>query len=82
MDSCRGRTNGYGFSRSWHSLVAQKVESTCNGGEPGSISGLEISIEEGNGNPPQYSCLEKSMDRGAWWVTVHKVTKCRKQWSD
>ena len=25
---------------------------------------------EGNGNPPQYSCLENSMDRGAWWVTV------------
>ena len=25
----------------------------------------------GNGNPLQYSCLENSMDRGAWWVTVH-----------
>ena len=30
---------------------------------------------EGNGNPPQYSCLENSMDRGAWWVTVHGVAK-------
>ena len=30
---------------------------------------------EGNGNPLQYSCLEKSMDRGAWWATVYRVTK-------
>ena len=29
----------------------------------------------GNGNPLQYSCLEKPMDRGAWWATVHRVTK-------
>ena len=27
----------------------------------------------GNGNPLQYSCLENSMDRGAWWATVHEV---------
>ena len=30
---------------------------------------------EGNGNPLQYSCLENSMDGGAWWATVHGVTK-------
>jgi len=30
---------------------------------------------EGNGNPVQYSCLENSMDRGAWWATVHGVAK-------
>ena len=30
---------------------------------------------EGNGTPPQYSCLENSMDRGAWWSTVHGVTR-------
>ena len=29
---------------------------------------------EGNGNPLQYSCLEKSMDRGAWWAAVHGIT--------
>ena len=29
----------------------------------------------GNGNPLQYSCLENFMDRGAWWDTVHGVTK-------
>ena len=31
----------------------------------------------GNGNPLQYSCLESSIDRGAWWATVHGVTKSR-----
>ena len=30
---------------------------------------------EGNGNPLQYSCLENSMDRGAWQATVDEVTK-------
>ena len=32
---------------------------------------------EGNGNLLQYSCLETSMDRGAWWATVHRVPKSR-----
>ena len=32
---------------------------------------------EGNGNPPQYSCLENPTDRGAWWATVHGVAKSR-----
>ena len=44
-------------------------------GEPGSIPGLRRSPEEGNGNPLQYSCLENTMDRGAWQATVHRVTK-------
>ena len=30
---------------------------------------------EGNGNPLQYSCLENSMDRGAWWAIVYGVTE-------
>ena len=30
---------------------------------------------EGDGNPLQYSCLENPMDRGAWWATVHGVSK-------
>ena len=29
----------------------------------------------GHGNPLRYSCLENPMDRGAWWATVHRVTK-------
>ena len=41
----------------------------------GSIPGLGRSSEEGNGNPPQYSCLKIPKDRGALWPTVHGVTK-------
>ena len=39
----------------------------------GSILGSERSPGEGNGNPLQYSSLEKSTDRGAWWDTIHGV---------
>ena len=42
-------------------------------GDPGSILGSGRSPGEGNGNPLQYSCLENSMDRGAWWATVHGI---------
>ena len=56
-----------GLSR-WHS----DKESACNGGDPGSIPG---SPEEGSGNPLQYSCLENSIDRGAWLAIVHRVTE-------
>ena len=50
-------------------------ESACNVGDLGSIPGLGRSPGEGNGYPVQYSCLENSMDRGAWWATVHGVAK-------
>ena len=50
-------------------------ESACSVGDPGSIPGSGISPGEGNGTPLQYSCLENSMDRGAWWATVHGVAK-------
>ena len=36
---------------------------------------------EGNGNPLQYSCLENSMDKGAWWATVHGVAKSWYGWA-
>ena len=49
--------------------------SACNAGDPGSIPRLGRSPGEGNGNPLQYSCLENSMDGGAWWATVHGVAK-------
>ena len=52
-------------------------ESACNARDPGSISGSGRSPEEGNGNPLQHSCLENSMDRGAWQPTVHGVKKCQ-----
>ena len=50
-------------------------ESACNAGDPGSIPGLGRPPGEGNVNPLKYSCLENSMDRGAWWATVHGVSK-------
>ena len=49
--------------------------SACNVGDPGSIPGSGRSPGEGNGNPFQYSCLENSMDGGAWKATLYRVTK-------
>ena len=49
--------------------------SACNAGDLGSIPGSGGSPGEGNGNPLQYSCPDNSMDRGAWWATVHGVAK-------
>ena len=48
---------------------------SANEADTGSISGLGRSPGEGNGNPLQYSCLRNLIDRGAWWATVHGVTK-------
>ena len=56
--------------------------SACNAGDPGLIPELGRSLGEGNGNPLQYSCLENSMDGGAWWPTVHGVTKSHIRLSD
>ena len=50
-------------------------ESACNVGDAGSIPGLGKYPGGGNGNLLQYSCLENSMDRGAWWARVHVVAK-------
>ena len=43
--------------------------------DSGSVPGLGRSPGGGHGNPLQYSCLENPMDRGAWWATVHGVSK-------
>ena len=48
------------------SVDSDGKESVCNVGDPGSIPGSGRSPGEGHGNPFQYSCLENSMDRGAW----------------
>ena len=59
--------------------VSYKTNGT-NGKEPacrrdaGSIPGWR-SPREGNGSSPQYSCLEKPMDRGAWWAAVHRIAQ-------
>ena len=50
-------------------------KSACNAGDPGSSPGWGRSPGEGNGYPLLYSCLENSMDRGAWQATAHGVTR-------
>ena len=55
--------------------MAQMVESACSARDLSSIPGLGRFSGEQNGNLLQYSCLENSMDRGAWWAAVHGVTK-------
>ena len=57
-------------------------ECTCGAGDMCSILRLGRSPGEENGYPLQYSCLENSMDRGAWWATVHGVAKSQTQLSD
>ena len=50
-------------------------QSPYNVGDSGSIPASGRPPGEGNGNPLQYSCLENSMDGGAWQATVHGVAK-------
>ena len=52
-------------------------ESACNAEYQGLVPWLGRSSGEGNGNPLQYSCLENSMDRGAWWAPVHGIERVR-----
>ena len=56
--------------------------SACNAGDQGLIPGSGRSPGEGNGNPLQYSCLENSMDGGAWWAIVQGVAKSQTRLSD
>ena len=50
-------------------------ESACNAGDLGSNPGSGRSPGEGNSHPFQHSCLENSMERGAWRATVHGVAE-------
>ena len=66
------------FPGSEPSLAAQVVKN-LSAGDLGSLTRLGRPSGEGNGSPLQYSCLESSMDREAWWATVHVVAKSRIQ---
>ena len=63
----------------WASRVVQVVKNPSAKAEDirdvGLIPGLGSSPGGGSDNPLQYSCLENPMDRGAFWITVHRVTK-------
>ena len=50
-------------------------ESVYNVGDLDLIPKPERSPGEGNGNPLQYSCQEKSTERGIWWASVHGIIK-------
>ena len=67
------------YSRNGFSQVVLVIRNppanTGNAKDSGSIPESERSPGERNGNPSQYSCLENSMDRGAWRATVHGVTE-------
>ena len=66
----------------WCASRSDNKASACNAGDLGSIPGFGRSPGEGNGNQLQYSCLENSMDRGAWQATVHGIVKSRTQLSN
>ena len=67
---CRRNISILGFPRG-----SDGEESACNAGDLGFIPGSGRSPGEGDDNPLQYSCLENSMDRGAWQSAVHGVAK-------
>ena len=54
----------------------------ANAGDTGVIPGSGRAPGGGNGNPLQYSCLEHSMDRGAWQATIHSVAKSQTRLGD
>ena len=56
-------------------MVTNQPSNTGDKRDVGSIPGSGRSLGGGCGNPPQYACLENSMDRGAWQATIHRVAK-------
>ena len=56
-------------------MVKNAPASAEDARDTGSIPGSERALGVGTGNPLQCSYLENPMDRGAWWATVHGVTK-------
>ena len=57
--------------------VKNLLANAADARDTGSIPGSGRFPEGGYGNPRQYSCLENSMDRGAWWATVHGLQRVR-----
>ena len=62
-------------------MVKNLPANAADAGDVGSFLLWGRSPGEENGYPLQYSCLENSMDRGAWWTTVHGVAKSQTQLS-
>ena len=67
----------------WPSPIAQMIKNRpVNAGDAGWIPGLGRFPGGGNGNPLQYSCLENSMNGGAWQATIHGLQKSWTQLSN
>ena len=64
----------------WQTLLKGPPAYAGGARDTGLISGSGRSPGGGNGNPLQYSCLGKPMDRGAWWATVHGSQRVRHNW--
>ena len=58
---------------------SESKTSACSTGDQGLIPVSGRSPGEENGSPIKYACLENSMDRGAWWATIHGFAKCQTQ---
>ena len=78
-----------GSQRVRHDLMTQTVTIPSSRNFPGNIGRISERFQmkygtfrEGNGTPLQYSCLENPMDGGAWWASVHGVTKSQTRLSD
>ena len=71
------------FLEIWLQLSMKKnlsgKESICNAEDAVSIPGWGRSPGGGHGNPLQHSCLENSINRGAWQLTVHSIAMCQTQ---
>ena len=79
MKSAQYTEGGGGVSFPSGAVVKNPLANAETTGHSGSISGLGRSRGVGNGNPFQYSCLENSMNTGAWRATVHGVAKRQTQ---
>ena len=69
--------DGYIYANMASQVVLVVKNLPGNAGDTGSIPGWEKSPGKGNGNPLKYSWLGNPMERGAWWATVHGVTRVR-----
>ena len=77
IEDLTNTVNQFGFPGV--SVVKNLLANIGDTGDTGLVPGSRRSPREGNGNPLQYSCWENPMDRGAWGVTIHWVTKTRIQ---
>ena len=74
MPSCRGSSQT--TDGTWVSCTAGRFFTQWDTWEaPALCTHIYIYMGEGNGNPFQYSCLENSVDRGAWWAAIHGVAQ-------